>query len=211
MINVVIADDHAIVRQGIRLNLSTHEEITIIGEASDGKEAVDMVAKLSPELLIVDISMPELSGIEVTRIISEDYSSTKVLILSTHNDEEYILESFEAGASGYLPKDSPLDQIILAIETINSEKIFYTEAVAKTLALATIKQKSPGKSLKSLLTLREKEVLKLIVEGVINKEIADKLFVSVRTVDAHRRNIMSKLDVSNSAELVRVTLEKRLV
>ncbi|MFY0689893.1 MAG: response regulator transcription factor [Cyclobacteriaceae bacterium] len=210
MTNVLIADDHAIVRQGIQLNLSIYKNINIVGEAAGGIEALELVKTLAPDLLITDISMPDMSGIEVAREVVKNFPKTKVLMLSTHNEEEYILESFAAGASGYLPKDSSVDQLNKAIETIVSGQVFYTEAVSKIITMATINNRSPIGAQEQL-TERELEVLEQIVDGLTNKEIANKLFISVRTVDAHRRNIMSKLNASNSAELVKLSYEKKLI
>lgn len=204
---MIIVDDHEIVRQGIRMSLDrVNTNISIVAEASNGQEALDLISQNDLDLIITDISMPKMSGLELTKEIRKKHPHVNVLILSTHNEEKYILSSFEAGALGYLPKDAPVDQIILAIETVVSGEIFYTPEVAKTLAIASIKGKSPSKK---ALTEREKEILELIVKGQTNKEIASNLFISIRTVDVHRRNIMQKLEVNNTAELVRITLENK--
>lgn len=206
-VKVIIVDDHEIVRQGIRMSLDrVNTNISIVAEASNGQEALDLISQNDLDLIITDISMPKMSGLELTKEIRKKHPHVNVLILSTHNEEKYILSSFEAGALGYLPKDAPVDQIILAIETVVSGEIFYTPEVAKTLAIASIKGKSPSKK---ALTEREKEILELIVKGQTNKEIASNLFISIRTVDVHRRNIMQKLEVNNTAELVRITLENK--
>lgn len=210
-ISVVLADDHSIVRKGISLVLENDEQIEIIGQASDGKEALEMVEKLTPDVLVADISMPELNGIELTRQISEKELSTNILILSTHFEEEYILKSFDAGASGYLPKDADEDEVINAIHTIAEGEIYYTPEVSQILAQSVIKKNKKELGENKELTEREIEVLQLVVDGLSNKEIADKLFISVRTVDTHRRNLMEKLEAKNTAELVRKAFEKKLV
>ncbi|MFY0627317.1 MAG: response regulator transcription factor [Reichenbachiella sp.] len=211
MITVLLADDHGIVRKGIKLLLESSPDLEIIGEANDGEEALKLIEELKPNVLVTDISMPEMSGVELTQKVKENYNDTKVLVLSTHFDEEYILDSFEAGALGYLPKNANEDQIVSAIKVVAKGELFYTPSVVDILGSALISKRSPGKSSKALLTSREKEILKELVDGSTNKEIANKLFISVRTVDAHRRNIMKKLNVNNSAQLVKAAFEKRLV
>ena len=210
MIRLLLVDDHAIVRRGLKQSL-TSDRVEIIGEANGSAEAMNLLKTIKPDVLVTDISMNEMSGIELTKWVRQEYPDIKTLVLSTHNDEEYILESFEAGAYGYLPKDTDPDEILKAVETIATGQVYYSSSVAQILAMATVKNNGPLKSLKSMLTLREKEILNLLVDGTTNKEIGSRLFISVRTVDAHRRNIMKKLDVNNSAELVRVAFENRLV
>jgi DNA-binding NarL/FixJ family response regulator len=211
MITVVLADDHGIVRKGIKLLLSNRAEIDIIGEAADGKKALELIETLKPNVLITDISMPELSGIELTKEVTDKFPDTHILILSVHFDTESILECFECGALAYLPKNANEEELIGAIIKIAQGEVYYTKSVVEILGSSIIKNSSPGKSLKSKLTTREKEILKELINGATNKEIATKLFVSVRTVDAHRRNIMKKLDVKNSAQLVKISIEMRLV
>lgn len=210
-ISVILADDHSIVRKGISLVLENDDQIEIIGQASDGKEAFKMVEELKPDVLVADISMPEVNGIELTKLISEQDLPTNTLILSTHFEEEYILKSFDAGASGYLPKDADEEEVISAIRTISEGDIYYTPEVSQILAQSVIKKNKKELGENKELTEREIEVLQLVVDGLSNKEIADKLFISVRTVDTHRRNLMEKLEAKNTAELVRKAFEKKLV
>ena len=209
-IKVVLADDHSVVRKGIKMLISGDEDIEILGEAASGTEALQMVKSLEPNIIITDISMPGMSGIELAEKIKTEYPSTKVLVLSTHNDEEYILRSFEAGALGYLPKDTEEDEFLAAIKTVADGDVFYTNEVSNILTKSLIKQKRSFDDTRDL-TEREKEILKLIVEGLSNKEIGDKLFISVRTVDTHRRNIMDKIEAKNTAELVRKAIEDKLI
>ncbi|MCG8386516.1 MAG: response regulator transcription factor [Cytophagales bacterium] len=209
-IKVVLADDHSVVRKGIKMLISGDESIEILGEAASGTEALQMVKSMGPNIIITDISMPGMSGIELAEKIKTEYPSTKVLVLSTHNDEEYILRSFEAGALGYLPKDTEEDEFLAAIKTVADGDVYYTNEVSNILTKSLIKQKRSFDDTRDL-TEREKEILKLIVEGLSNKEIGDKLFISVRTVDTHRRNIMDKIEAKNTAELVRKAIEDKLI
>ncbi len=209
-IKVILADDHSVVRKGIKMLISGDESIEIMGEAASGTEALQMVKRLDPNIIITDISMPGMSGIELTEKIKTEHPTTKVLVLSTHNDEEYILRSFEAGALGYLPKDTEEDEFIAAIRTVAGGDVYYTNEVSNILTKSLIKKKRMFDDTRDL-TEREKEILKLIVEGLSNKEIGDKLFISVRTVDTHRRNIMDKIEAKNTAELVRKAIEDKLI
>ena len=209
-IKVVLADDHSVVRKGIKMLISGDESIEILGEAASGTEALQRVKSMGPNIIITDISMPGMSGIELAEKIKTEYPSTKVLVLSTHNDEEYILRSFEAGALGYLPKDTEEDEFLAAIKTVADGDVYYTNEVSNILTKSLIKQKRSFDDTRDL-TEREKEILKLIVEGLSNKEIGDKLFISVRTVDTHRRNIMDKIEAKNTAELVRKAIEDKLI
>jgi len=210
-IRVLLADDHSIVRKGISLVLENDDQIEIVGQASDGKEALEMVEQLAPDVLVADISMPEINGIELTKRINDQDLSTNILVLSTHFEEEYILKSFDAGASGYLPKDADEDEVISAIHTIASGEVYYTPKVSQILAQSVIKKNKKELGENKELTEREIEILQLVVDGLSNKEIADQLFISVRTVDTHRRNLMEKLEAKNTAELVRKAFEKKLV
>ncbi|PIB34939.1 hypothetical protein BFP72_05790 [Reichenbachiella sp. 5M10] len=211
MISVVLADDHSVVRKGIKLLLEESGTIEVVGEAESGEQALELIKEHQPQVLVTDISMPGMSGLDLITHTKKNHPNTHILVLSTHNDEEYILVSFESGALGYLPKNAKAEQLVAAVEKISFGELFYTPTVVDILGASLIKRRSPGKSLKSLLTKREKEILKELVEGSTNKEIAENLFLSTRTVDSHRRNIMKKLNVSNSAQLVKMTLEKNLI
>lgn len=207
-IKVIVADDHPVARQGIISVLSELPNVDIIGEAADGESAVKLVESLKPDLLISDISMSGISGIELTRIISSKFPSTRVLILSMHSDQEYIQMSFESGASGYLPKNSDEKELAEAIRMIHGGQKYITAEVSFLLAQSMISKK-PHEQYH--LTSREQEILNKLVDGMSNKQIAAELFVSIRTVDTHRTNIMKKLDVKNVAELVNKALSKKLV
>ncbi|MEM7106726.1 MAG: response regulator transcription factor [Bacteroidota bacterium] len=209
-IKVVLADDHSVVRKGIKMLISNDEGIEIVAEASSGEEALTMIREFDPDILITDISMPGMTGIELTEAIKNEKVHAKVLVLSTYTDEEYILSAFEAGALGYLPKDTDEDQFIAAIKTVAGGEVYYTKEVSDILTKSLIKQKRTYADPLEL-TDREKEILKLIVDGMSNKEVADKLFISVRTVDTHRRNIMDKIDAKNTADLVRKAIKEKLI
>ena len=209
-IKVILADDHSIVRRGVKMLVTNDDSIKVIGEASTAAEALSMIEKESPEVLITDISMPGMSGIDLTKTVRNEYPDTNVLVLSTYVEEEYITSAFEAGALGYLPKDTNEEEFIAAIKSVANGDVYYTHEVSNILTRSLINKKRTHEEYLEL-TEREKEILKLVVEGLSNKMIADKLFISVRTVDTHRRNIMEKVDAKNSADLVRKAFENNLV
>ena len=190
--------------------VTNDDSIKVIGEASTAAEALSMIEKESPEVLITDISMPGMSGIDLTKSVRNEYPDTNVLVLSTYVEEEYITSAFEAGALGYLPKDTNEEEFIAAIKSVANGDVYYTHEVSNILTRSLINKKRSHEEYLEL-TEREIEILKLVVEGLSNKMIADKLFISVRTVDTHRRNIMEKVDAKNSADLVRKAFENNLV
>jgi len=210
-IKIIIADDHAIVRRGIRLLLEDVAHFNIIDEASDGQESLDKCKRLTPDILISDVSMPEISGIELTALLKEECPSVKVLLLTMHQEAEYVIQSFKNGVYGYLHKGVEEGEIVTAINEISLGNKYYNHNVAKILAenLVTSDNKD-GKGIEEL-TKREKEILGELVNGLSNKSIADKLFISVRTVDTHRANIITKLNVNKTAALVKYALKNNLV
>jgi len=210
---IVLADDHRVVRNGIRYILENEPKLKIVGEADDGDEAYELVKKMIPDVLVTDINMPGMNGIELTDKIVKNQIPTHVLILSMYNDEAYILRSIEAGVMGYLPKDADYEEIILAIKTIAKGDLYYNHDITRILTQSIIRSNHIKQELKSLgeLTKREKEVLKNIVEGNSNKIIAESLFISTRTVDTHRTNIMKKMHARNTADLVRKALQNDLI
>lgn len=213
-IKVVLADDHYIVRNGIR-NLIEGSDIEVIGEANDGIEAIEAVKNLSPDVLMIDISMPKMNGLDATEIITKQYQQTKTLILSMHDNEEYILSALEAGALGYLLKDAPKEEILNALRTVSKGEKYFNSAVSNIIINGYInkvkKSGSADASPKIKLSKKEKIILKQIVQGQNSREIAEKLELSIRTVDNHRANMMKKLTVKNAAELVKLAIEKKLV
>jgi two-component system response regulator DegU len=216
MIKVILADDHGIVRDGIKATLRDDKNIKIIAEASNGIEAIEQVKKFSPDVLIIDITMPEMNGIEAAAIIHRDFKHTRSLILSMHDREEYVFKAIEAGASGYLLKDTGKEEFIKAIYLVSKGEKYFSSSVSNVLVTGYL-QKIKGKDdydqsePDSLLTKREKGILKMIVDGSNNREIADQLKISVRTIETHRSNIMKKLQVKNAVELVKTAMEQKLL
>ncbi len=206
-IRLLIADDHLVAREGIVYLLSGSSAIEVVGEANNGKEAISMIERLKPDILVCDISMPDINGIELLKKLDESGHNIKVLILSMHKDPEYILKSFEYGALGYLPKNADEGELIKAIETIHNGDRYLTQEVSNVLAQSMLASKS---TVKYNLTSREKEIINNLVKGLSNKQIAAELFISIRTVDTHRTNIMKKLKVKNVASLVKLALNENL-
>jgi len=207
-IRILLADDHSMVRQGFRRILETQPDIEIVGEASDGREAVALVQQLKPDVVVMDVAMPGLNGIEATRRISEISPRTRVLALSMHKDGVYVREILRAGARGYLLKDAFDADLIAAVRAVARGEGYIAPAVADSV-LADYRQQVSDPI--DLLTSREREVLQLIAEGKTNKEIAAHLNLSVYTVDAHRGRIMEKLNLHSTGELVRFALRKGLI
>ena len=208
-ITILIADDHALVRRGLVSLLSLAEGMTVVGEASDGRAAVDLARDLAPDVVLMDISMPGLNGLEATRYIRKDSPHAKVLVLSAHDNEEFVLQVVRSGANGYLLKNSSAEELFAAIRAVHSGHAFFSPSVSRIL-LDSYVQSGAGTSTatpvhsvpESRLTPREREVLQLIAEGKTHQETADVLHISVRTVDTHCNNIMKKLDIHESAGLV---------
>ncbi|MFL5729044.1 MAG: response regulator [Cytophagaceae bacterium] len=217
MVKIVLADDHGIVRDGIKSTLRDEKSFKIIGEASNGLEAIERVKTLSPDVIIIDINMPEMNGIEATAIISKKYPDTKSLVLSMHDNEDYILKSIESGAAGYLLKDTSKEEFVKAINAVAKGEKYFSTSISNILAtgyLHRIKMgetKTTEEDSESGLTRREKGILKLIVQGRSNREIADSLSISIRTIEVHRSNMMKKLKVKNAVELVKFAMENNLV
>lgn len=217
-INILLVDDHTIVRDGIKATLKDQTNFVIVGEAVNGLEAIESVKQLNPDVVIMDITMPEMNGIDAAMAISKKHPNSKVLILSMHDNETYILKSVEAGAYGYLLKDVDKPEFVKAINAVyNGEKYFNTaiSSVLVTGYLNKVKQndiqQSTGTNDDYELTKREKGILKMITVGKNNREIADGLGISIRTIETHRANIMKKLKVKNAVELVRVALDDNIV
>ncbi len=216
-ITVLLADDHTIVRNGIRSLLEEFEEIEIVGEAGDGAEAVEKVKSLSPDIAMLDIAMPNMTGIQAAEQISRHYKKTRSLILSMHDNEDYILKSVEAGAFGYLLKDTTKDEMLRALRAVSNGEKYFANTVSNIIIHAYLHKVkhtdagSPGVKAKSKLSRKEKDVLQLIVDGLSSREIAEKLNLSIRTVDNHRANMMKRLGVKNAVELVRKAMDEKLV
>jgi len=208
---VLLADDHRILRQGLRSLLSAQEDFEIIGEADDGRSAVEMAERLAPHVIVMDIGMPDLNGIDATRQIIARMPSVRVIALSAYADRRLIAEVLKAGASGYLLKESAFEELAEAIRTAAARKVYLSPKIAAELVEDYVRMsKDPGPSVFESLSPREREVLQLIAEGKTNKEVANKLNLSVYTVDSHRGKIMEKLNLHSTGELVRFAIKHGL-
>jgi two-component system response regulator NreC len=212
MINIMLADDHPIVRQGLRALLESEQNFQLVGEAGDGLEAVRLAIRLRPDVLITDVMMPGLNGLEVTRQVTKSLPQTKVIILSMYTDDSYVLEALKNGATGYVLKDSQATDLVLAIREVAAGKRYLSPPLSeRELELYAQRFESAPTDPYELLTTREREVLQLVAEGRTSTEIAQQLFISPRTAEGHRANLMRKLGVQNNAELVRYALKRGIV
>ncbi len=212
-VRIVLADDHTIMRNGLRLVLERQPDFTIAGEASNGREALEVVDRVSPNVVIMDIAMPLLNGIEAAKRITAEHPKVAILILSMHSDEAYILKALKAGARGYLLKDSAEADLIQAIRAVSTGKAFFSPAVSKVLADDYLRQISQRgvEDPYDLLTARERELLQLVAELKPTKDIAGILGVSPHTVDTHRGNLMQKLNVHSIPELILYAVRKGII
>jgi DNA-binding NarL/FixJ family response regulator len=210
-VRIVIADDHRIVREGLRHLLEKRTDFNVVGEASDGESAVRLARELSPDIVIVDISMPGLNGIEATRRILAERPDIRVLALSMHSDRRFVIETLKAGASGYLLKDSAFDELARAIEVVMARGAFLSPAITEMVVRDYVAQSGcDDNAVFSVLTPREREVLQLMAEGKPTKAIAAHLAVSVKTVETYRQQIMEKLDLHSVAELTKYAVREGL-
>jgi len=212
-LSIVLADDHTILREGLRALLSAIPNFEIVAEAEDGREAVRCVEKLGPDLLLMDLSMPRMSGMDAISEIKKRYPATKIIALTVHKTEEYLLTTLQAGADGYVLKDATHDELVMAIHNVMAGKPYLSPGVSGKLIEGYLEGKESGPPVSSWqkLSQREREVLKLIAEGYKNKEIAEDLCISLKTVEKHRANLMKKLDLHNAATLTVYAMEKGLV
>ena len=207
-IRILLADDHAVVRQGFRMILSSHPDLEIVGEAGNGREAVELAATLRPDVVVMDVAMPELNGIEATRRLASSVPHARVIALSMHKDSVYVRETLRAGARGYLLKDSVAADLVSAVRAVAAGEGYLSPAVSDAV-LDDYRRHVTNPI--DLLTSREREVLQMLAEGKTNKEIAGILNLSVYTVDAHRGRIMEKLNVHSINELVRFAVRNGLI
>jgi DNA-binding NarL/FixJ family response regulator len=211
---VLLADDHTVVRQGLRALLIAEEDIDIVGEAENGRQAIQLVKKLLPDVAVIDIAMPVLNGLEATRQITRSVPATKVLILSSYSDDEYVQQLTEAGAAGYLVKQTAANDLLKAIREAYKGNAFFSPSIAKRLRDQCRKafvSGQPAKRRSDYLTTREAEVLQLIAEGRANKQIAAELCISIKTVEKHRQQVMNKLGIHDVAGLTRHAIAKGII
>lgn len=212
MITILVADDHKVFRDGVISILEDLEDVKVVAEASDGREVLARLKEVQPRVVLMDITMGEASGIDATKLLKKDYPNVKVLALSMHAESGYIIKMLEAGASGYLLKDAGKEEMIRAIRTVDEGNTYYSQRVSSAILehLANPAKSQKEKTAASL-TRREMEILRLITEEYSNPEIAEKLFISIRTVDTHRRNLLEKLGVKNTAGLVKYAIRQGLL
>lgn len=209
---LLLVDDHEIVRSGLRMLFLAEPDMEIVGEAASGMEALEAVGKLAPDVVIMDVSMPGITGIEATRRIKVMYPDVAVLALTMYESEQYFFEMLEAGASGYVPKRAAADDLVSAIRVVSQGNVFLYPSMAKLLVSDFLqREEAEDATSETPLTPRELEVLTYIAEGYTNREIAEALVISVKTVDRHRENIMNKLDLHNRVALVKYAIEKGLI
>jgi DNA-binding NarL/FixJ family response regulator len=210
-ITVLLADDHDVVRKGMKMLLEDEESVLVIGEASDGLDAIEKVKALSPNVVILDLTMPKMTGIEAAKIISEEYPDVQILIFSMHNNREYIINSVENGASGYLLKDTGKEELMRAISVVAEGRKYFPPEISEViidelLSKTSGNQPDTSRPIFQKITPKEKQILEHIVQGYNSREIADKLFLSIRTVDNHRANMMKKTKAKNTADLVKMAI-----
>jgi two-component system, NarL family, response regulator NreC len=212
-IHILLADDHAVMRTGLRLVLERQADFQVIGEASDGREAIALAQQHRPEVVVMDVTMPNLNGIEAARQISTAQPDTSIVMLSMHSDEAYVLRALKAGARGYLLKESAESDLIAAIRAVHTGKAFFSPAVSRMLVEDYVRQLQDREIEDSyeLLTTREREILQLIAEGRSNKEIAGILNLSLYTVETHRGNMMEKLNLHTVPELILYAVRKGVI
>jgi DNA-binding NarL/FixJ family response regulator len=213
-IKVILVDDHVIVRDGIKALISDEANINIITEASSASELAGKLEVYRPDVILMDINLPDSNGIEITRELKESRPEIKILILSMHMEEDFIVNAIEAGAKGYLPKTTSKKELISAINTISSGEDYFNETISNILIKSYVKRAQTPKKVEEKaidLTRREKEIITLFALGMSNKEIADKLFISIRTVESHKNNIMNKLELKSTVDLVKFALKNNYI
>ncbi len=210
MIRIILVDDHQIVRDGLRSLLQGHENITIAGEASGGSHLTAVLANTEADLILLDISMPGESGIDICRRIKAAYPGIRVLILSMYSGEEFIVQSLQAGASGYLPKNISREELIRAITTVIQGESYISPSLSETYIHSLIRKAQQQQEPAAFLSRRETEILRLCAAGLSNKDIAGRLFISTRTVESHKTHIMQKLDLKTAADMIRYAIRNNL-
>lgn len=211
-IKVFLVDDHHIVRSGIRSELSKNSNISVLGEASSGKDALEKLEKIIPDVILMDISMPEMNGLKATELIKKRMPNVKIIALTMHDNKNYVAELIRLGASGYIMKDSSPEELVKAIESVNDNELYFSPKINVDLIKSTPRVSRASKAhLPGSLTTREESILKFLVNGLSNKEIAKELAISVRTVETHREHIHRKLNMKSLAELTKYAISAGLI
>jgi DNA-binding NarL/FixJ family response regulator len=209
-IKILVADDHPVVRKGLQSCLARQDRLKLVGEASDGEEALRKTRELSPDVVLMDISMPRMNGLAVTEVLRKEAPNVKILVLSVHNNKEYVFRIIQAGAHGYISKEAPPEELLRAIESVHTGEPFFSPEIARA-ALNQIVTSGGKKEPFAQLTSREREVLVLIAEGQSNKEIASRLGIGVRTIETHRERIMRRLDIHSVAGLTKFAIANGMI
>jgi DNA-binding NarL/FixJ family response regulator len=214
-IKIILVDDHQIVRDGIKALLNDADDIDVISEAASYNELREKLKLQNPDIIVMDISLPEMSGIEITKLLNETYPNLKVLILSMYTGEDFIFNAIKAGAKGYLPKNTTRKEIIDAIHSIYENNEYYSESISNVILKSYVQKAKtsdvPSERSEDKLSSREIEILKYFAGGMSNQEIADKLFISIRTVESHKNHIMQKLELKSTVELIKYAIKNKIV
>jgi DNA-binding NarL/FixJ family response regulator len=211
-IRVLLVDDHTILRQGLRRLLEAETGVAVVGEAKDGREAVEKARELTPDVILMDIAMPALNGVDATRRILKAQPAARILVLSMYLDDDYANQALEAGVSGYMMKDAPASDVVRAVRAVARGETYFTSQIPQaTVDRYRAAREAEGRRGPVELTHREREVMKLLAEGHTVKEVADMLHLSQKTVDTHKTNLMKKLDIHNRVELVKYAIQKKII
>ena len=215
MIKIFLVDDHDLVRDGLKALLSGIPEIAISGEASTGIALFELLSHTRPDVIVLDISLPDMSGIEITRRVLRDWPKVRILILSMYTNEDFILNAIKAGAKGYLPKNTSRDELVKAILAVSRNEEFFSDSISRTLLRSyvrtTVEKERPIDKQADTLSSRELEILKLFAEGHNNKEISEQLSISIRTVETHKNHIMKKLGMKSTVEMVKFAIRNKII
>lgn len=214
-IKIILVDDHQIVRDGIKALIVDDSSIEIIGEAKDSEEFFNILKSQTPDIVLLDISLPKVSGIEISKILKADHPNIKILMLSMYTSEDFIFNALKAGIDGYLPKNTTRDELLLAINEINNGKEYFSKSISDTILKSYVNSAKQGSKVSDdklgELTKREHEILRYVVEGMNNPSIAEKLFISIRTVETHKASIMRKLNLNSTVDLVKFAIKNKII
>lgn len=214
-IKIILVDDHQLVRDGIKSLITDSFAIEIIGEAINAAELFPLLNECAPNVVLMDISLPKMSGIEITKVIKKDYPEIRILILSMYTSEDFIFNALKAGISGYLPKNTTREELLTAIETVHSGSEYFSKSISDIILKSFVNSAKYGNQVSgnnlNLLTNREAEILKLVVEGLSNQKIADQLCISIRTMETHKTSILKKLGLNNTVDLVKFAIKNKII